>query len=108
MIVGLAVAGVVASLTGFNPLCRFLAFYTLALGAVYCAIPYKTPWCVLSFLHGMILLAGVGAWATLRRLPGLPLKAVACVLLAAGAAHLGRQCYQLNFNPRLYADQRNP
>ena len=32
----------------------------------YIVIPYKTPWCMLGFLHGMILLSGVGAWAVLR------------------------------------------
>ena len=40
---------------------RFLAFYTFALTAAYSLISYKTPWCLLSFWHGMILLAGVGA-----------------------------------------------
>jgi len=50
---------------------RFLAFYTLIMTIVYSAIPYKTPWSMLSFLHGMILLAGVGTavlvkWAEAR------------------------------------------
>ena len=40
---------------------RFLAIYTFVLTALYSLISYKTPWCVLSFWHGMILLAGVGA-----------------------------------------------
>ena len=40
---------------------RFLCFYTLLMLVTYSAIPYKTPWCVLGFLHGMILLAGAGA-----------------------------------------------
>jgi hypothetical protein len=78
------------------------------LTALYCAIPYKTPWCLLSFLDGMILLAGVGAWAILRWLPGLPLKVLGGALLAAGAAHLGWESYRLNFDLRLYADYRNP
>jgi uncharacterized protein (TIGR03663 family) len=88
--------------------CRFLAFYTALLTAFYSLIPYKTPWCMLSFLHGMILLAGVGAWAIVGWLPGLALKLLAAGLLAAGAAHLGWECRQLNFDPRLVADQRNP
>ncbi len=49
---------------------RFLAFYTLVLTGLYAIIPYKTPWCMLSFLDGMILLAGVGAWAILLGFPG--------------------------------------
>jgi len=51
---------------------RFVAIYTLVLTAIYSAIPYKTPWCMLSFLHGYILLAGVGvglAWEWLVRIP---------------------------------------
>jgi len=39
-------------------LVRFLAIYTLILTVIYCLIPYKTPWCLLSFLFGMALLAG--------------------------------------------------
>jgi len=108
LIVGLAGVGFFASLLCREKagLCRFLAFYTVLLTAFYSLIPYKTPWCMLSFLHGMILLAGVGAWAILRRLPGLPLKTLALGLLAAGAVHLGWECWWLNF--RLPADQRNP
>jgi uncharacterized protein (TIGR03663 family) len=112
LIVGLAVVGCVAALTrrglaepqrGF---CRFLAFYTLLLTAFYSAIPYKTPWCMLSFLDGMILLAGVGAWALIRWMPGWTLKIVVAGLLVVGAGQLARQSYFLNY--RLDADVRNP
>jgi uncharacterized protein (TIGR03663 family) len=47
-------------------LLRFLAFYTLIETIVYSAIPYKTPWCLLGFLHSMILLAAVGVAALLK------------------------------------------
>ena len=47
---------------------RFLTFYTFLLTLLYSLISYKTPWCALSFLMGMILLAGVGA-AAIFRLP---------------------------------------
>jgi uncharacterized protein (TIGR03663 family) len=112
LIVGLALVGCVAALSKnglaaeHRPLARFLVFYTVILTVLYAAIPYKTPWCMLSFLHGMILLAGVGAVALVRRLPGVPLKAAACVVLAAAAAHLGWQAYLLSY--RWYADARNP
>ena len=112
LIVGLALAGFVAALTrrglseGHKPLARFLAFYTLILTAAYSAISYKTPWCMLSFLCGMILLAGVGAAALVRLLPGRALKAIVCVVLAAAAVQLGWQACQLSY--RFYADQRNP
>jgi hypothetical protein len=89
-----------------TPLARFVAFYTLFLTAIYCVVPYKTPWCLLGFLHGMILLAGVGAVVVVRVVPKLPLKLAACVLLAAGAAHLGLVAYRGSY--RFCADRRNP
>ncbi|MEI7902857.1 MAG: flippase activity-associated protein Agl23 [bacterium] len=49
-----------AEAAGHARFVRFILVYTLALTALYSAIPYKTPWCVLSFLHGYILLAGIG------------------------------------------------
>jgi uncharacterized protein (TIGR03663 family) len=108
----LAVIGCGVGLTGRGiapqqrPLLRFLAIYTLVLTVLYGAIPYKTPWCLLSFLHGMILLGGVGAWAALRAAKRLPLRIAVALLLAAGLAHLGWQSYLLNF--RFYAEGRNP
>lgn len=42
------------------PFRRFILLYTLLMTLVYSAIPYKTPWCALGFLHGWALLAGVG------------------------------------------------
>ena len=85
---------------------RFLTFYTVVLMLLYAVIPYKTPWCLLSFLHGMILLAGIGAWVMLRWMPGRLAKGIAFAVLAIAAVHLGRQAYALNF--RFPADQRNP
>jgi len=108
----LAVVGMAAGFTGRGlgkadgRLVRFLAVYTVALMGIYTVLPYKTPWCALSPLHGMILLAGVGAGALVRWMPGIRLKAALCVLLLAGAAHLGRLACLTNF--RYYCDRRNP
>ena len=58
---------------------------------IYSAIPYKTPWNMLSALHGLILLAGVGASAMIvipRR--GSTRVVVICLLLL-GAQDLARQ-----------------
>lgn len=91
---------------------RFLAVYTVVLTALYSAIPYKTPWCSLSFLHGYILLAGVGVGALLEGLASRPkgfrLAGVAAVaLLVAGlAAHHARQACRACF--KWPADPRNP
>jgi uncharacterized protein (TIGR03663 family) len=85
---------------------RFLGLYTLLMLVAYSAIPYKTPWCLLGFLHGMILLAGTGAVALLRAARGVAAKTLVGVLLAAAAAHLGWQAYSGSF--RFAADPRNP
>ena len=112
LVVGLAVVGAAAGLRrrgvpdGAAPAVRFLAFYTLVLTALYAAIPYKTPWCLLGFLHGMILLAGVGAVAGVRGMPWRPARWAAGAILLALAVQLGWQSWQLNF--RFCADQRNP
>ncbi len=47
-------------------LARFLLFYTLLLTLAYSVISYKTPWCILSFLHGWILLGGIGVASALN------------------------------------------
>jgi uncharacterized protein (TIGR03663 family) len=85
---------------------RFLAFYTFALTVAYSVISYKTPWCLLSFWDGMILLAGVGAVALFQALKRKWAKAVLSIGLAAGVGHLMWQAWQLD-GPYA-ADQRNP
>jgi uncharacterized protein (TIGR03663 family) len=112
LIVFLAAVGFIAAMLRKGPasvniqLLRFIAFYTLILTAVYSAIPYKTPWCVLGFLHGMILLAGVGAVVLVKLLPNvLPRLIILCLLFDA-SVHLTWQAYRCNY--RYYADSRNP
>jgi len=85
---------------------RFLAFYTAALTAVYSLIPYKTPWCLMSFWHGTILLAGVGAAWFVRRATHKYMRIFLAVLLLAGAGHLAWQAVLAN--GRYAADWRNP
>ena len=85
---------------------RFMAFYTLLLTGAYSLIPYKTPWCVLSFLQGMIVLAGIGAVALIRATPGKLLKDVVVLLLLAASAQLGWQAYRASYIR--YADDTNP
>ena len=89
---------------------RFLAVYTLVLTSLYSAIPYKTPWCALSFLHGYILLAGVGVGVVWERLVGLPktVRAVGgavFVVLIGGlvirhVCQVWRACFELPADPR--------
>jgi uncharacterized protein (TIGR03663 family) len=112
LIVLLAAVGFVAAMirkglssANFH-LLRFIAFYTLVLTAVYSAIPYKTPWCMLGFLHGMILLAGVGAVVLVRLVPNVLPRLIVILLLIEASLHLGWQAYLGSY--KFYADSRNP
>ncbi len=109
---GLALVGWIAGLTrrgldgGHVGLVRFVGFYTLLLTAVYSAIPYKTPWCLLGFLHGFILLAGVGASVLLRWARPRLGRLLVAVVLALGTAQLTVQAWRASYP---YCDsQRNP
>jgi uncharacterized protein (TIGR03663 family) len=121
LIVGLAAVGFVAALNrrterasprgdGPHPdpvLLRWVAFYTVALVIIYSVLPYKTPWSLLSFLHAMTLLAGVGVVALLRALPDAG-RVVTMLLLMMGLAHLTEQSRTLNFKEPFPYDRRNP
>jgi len=87
-------------------LLRFIGFYTLVLTVVYSVIPYKTPWCMLGFLHGMILLAGVGAVVLVKLMPNVLPRLIILLLLFGGSIHLTWQSYLSNY--KFYADSLNP
>ncbi len=108
----LAVIGIIFALrqnkaSGVNPpLLRFLAFYTIVLTLIYALIPYKTPWNLLGFFHGMILLAAFGA-VRLAQTPSKEwLRNGVLVLLFLAGAQLAWQSYQNNF--RYHSDASNP
>jgi uncharacterized protein (TIGR03663 family) len=112
LILALAALGAVAAwsgrtASGADPrVARGLAVYTLLMLVAYSAIPYKTPWCLIGFLHGMILLAGIGAVVLVRSARGVAGTAAVIAVLAAGTAHLGWQARQASF--RFAADPANP
>jgi len=85
---------------------RFIAIYTLFLAAVHSIIPYKTPWILLGFLHGFILLAGAGVIYLLKLRTGVITKLIICIVLIAGGGHLTWQSYLSNF--KYYTDPGNP
>jgi uncharacterized protein (TIGR03663 family) len=116
LILVLALIGFVAAFTrnglpeGDARFVRFVAVYTILLTAIYSAIGYKTPWCLLSFWHGMILLAGVGTVALLHRLRKLRLRIAVGILLLALAGQLASQAWRADVvyaanprNPYVYA-----
>lgn len=95
---------------------RFIGFYTIALTVIYSCIPYKTPWCGLSFLHGYLMLAAVTVGLFARAAArifchGRRAWGTAIMLFTVGwAAHWVysqcRQSYRACF--QYAADPRNP
>jgi len=113
LILVLAAFGAITAFRGANgtnhpsvPLLRFVTAYTVLLAAAYSVIPYKTPWCMLGFVHGMILLGGVGSVALIRWFRATPTRAVVGLLLAVAIGSLGWQAHRGSF--RFHADPRNP
>jgi uncharacterized protein (TIGR03663 family) len=87
-------------------LLRFIAFYTVILAAIYSIIPYKTPWSILGFYHGMILLAALGATSLLALKMKNILRIFVFLLLVLGVSNLLVQSYLSNF--KYEADPSNP
>ena len=107
----LAVVGAgVSLLGGKTPLHRFLACYTISLTAIYSMISYKTPWCLLNFWFGMILLAGVGASALVEYCRAGVRQFLVLALLVAQTGLLSWEAWRASFpfassprNPYTYA-----
>jgi hypothetical protein len=100
IIAALAVVGFVAALAGRAAnvmLMRIIAFYTAWMTLIYTVLAYKTPWCLLGFYHGMILLAGFGAAFLLRQCKAVWFKSVVVIILTAAIAQLGWQTWRENF-----------
>ena len=114
LILALAAVGLVTALIPSRafpreaspPFVRWTGFYTILLIITYGAIPYKTPWCALGMLQGMILLAGVGAVALTRMVSAWPWKGIVAIVLSAAAGQLAWQAYRASYV--LDADPRNP
>lgn len=86
---------------------RFLVFYTLAMSVVYTVIPYKTPWCALGFLHGWILLAGIGLNSISTAFRGRLLRGIATAACLTGVCWLLDQSAR-STSRKFAADHRNP
>jgi uncharacterized protein (TIGR03663 family) len=101
----LAIPGLIAAATGWGlderrlRFARFISLYTLAMILVYSLIPYKTPWCAVGFLHGLVLIAAIGGAVLLTagRKAGLGFLSVTVLAIVAALGHLGWQTYRTSF-----------
>jgi len=74
--------------------------------AVYSVIPYKTPWNLLPFYFGLVILAGNGVGLLLRVSRIKLVKILVLAALVPGFTNLAVQDYRANFVS--YADPGNP
>jgi uncharacterized protein (TIGR03663 family) len=111
-IVILAMVGLIVVITkrgvlGLDPnLLNFIAIYTAIMTVIYSAISYKTPWCLLSFYQGMILLAAIGVVAVIRMLEWTSARVVVAVFCLTAATDLVLQSLSPGFIPNV--DLSNP
>ncbi len=88
----------------------FIAVFTLITAVIISLIPYKTPWNLLLFWPGAILLAAAGIGYFYDLLTGTLFKAAFSVMFSLILLHLIWQMYELNYrydssptNPYVYA-----
>ncbi len=112
LILILALAGVAAAFLRKSsriasvPFVRFTVYFTLILTVIYSAIRYKTPWNLLPFYSGLVLLAGYGGAWLIGSMKSVPFKILVIALLASGISFQALQSYRANFV--FYADPHNP
>lgn len=89
-----------------SPLLLFLSVYTLTSIIIYSLIPYKTPWSMLSFYHGITLLSAFGCVTFVGWLKPMSAKITASLVIAGAVLHLSYQGHIVN--RELPADPQNP
>lgn len=96
--------------TGKSRAIRFIAIYTLVLTLFYTLIPYKTPWCSVTFWVPWLLLAGAGVGMLWERMGHWKCHYLWRGILALIAAMLVINQWQLRdlLTGKLSADTRNP
>jgi len=97
-------AGAFRSGQGFWP--RYIALYAVTAAAGFSAVSYKTPWNLLPFYGGFVVLAGIGVDTLVSVWRARPVRALLVLLLVAGVCHLGAQAWRASV--RYGSDTRNP
>jgi predicted membrane-bound mannosyltransferase len=103
----LAAGGLIAafrSSAGFWP--RYVGLYSLIACVAFSAIRYKTPWNLLPFYAGVVLMAGYGAASLAAASLSRWRRGLVAAVLLLATLHLAVQDWRANF--RYPADPRNP
>jgi len=107
-VLALALVGMIAALrrsnTTFWP--RYIGLYSLITALSFSIVRYKTPWNVLPFYVGFVVLAGCGAAALIDMARSRVMRALVVIALLAAAFQLGAQNWRANF--QYPSDPRNP
>ena len=85
---------------------RYFTGYTTIAGAIFSAIPYKTPWNLLPFYAGLLVLAGIGFSRLFDAARPRALRGALAAAFVVAAAHLGWQAWRASVT--YAADARNP
>jgi uncharacterized protein (TIGR03663 family) len=85
---------------------RYLAGYAVLTTAVFSLLPYKTPWNILPFYAGILVLAGIGFSGFVRAMPSRLARAALVSVVALASVHLGWQAWRASVT--YAADPRNP
>jgi uncharacterized protein (TIGR03663 family) len=85
---------------------RYLACTVAIAAAIFSAIPYKTPWNLLPFYLGAIVLAGIGFSTLVSVTASRAVRAALVAGLLIGSGHLGWQAWRASVT--YAADPRNP
>ncbi len=85
---------------------RYLAAYVVMTAATFSVIRYKTPWNLLPFYVGVLVLAGVGFSVLVRRCESKVARALVVAGFAVASAHLAWQAWRASVT--YAADPRNP
>ena len=99
----LGAAGLVAAWRTGRPFLRFLAGYTMLLGAMYSVVPYKTPWCAVSLVFSLALLGVAGSPHSVQRRRTVVLAAAVLGSLAWQAWSASMRYASESRNPWVYA-----
>ncbi len=85
---------------------RYLAGYVLLTAAVFSVIRYKTPWNLLPFYAGVLVLAGIGFSRLLHASSSRAVRGLLVTAFVLASGHLGWQAWRASVT--YAADVRNP